>query len=170
MHPFETTLGPGPYKFIGVVSIRVSEHGTQLHGNVDTKTIKSGLGTCSHCSTAIMNCFIIETANKERFGVGCDCIRKVGLPYAEMTKVEVAEKLHERQLRKARVEKKAVDYRSRFKDLLVHFEEVLKSKPHPTPYHAEQGKTLFDYAQWLNDHSSDSAVPQAYKRVEILMK
>lgn len=103
MHPFERTLGPGPYSFVGVGKIHISEtFGARYIG----PTCDSGAGTCAHCGTGIVNIYVIKNANGQTFGVGSDCIGLLNLPMPEMTKIQKAKRAHNRALRLSRAEKK----------------------------------------------------------------
>lgn len=139
-HPFNRTLGPGPYKFIGVGKIQFSEtFGARYIG----PECERGAGTCAHCSTAIINIFVIETGEGRRFGVGSDCIAKVGLPEKIMTTVKRAELKLAKANRDALGNKKNAELQI----LIANNQDKFKAMPHPNKYHAEHGKTYLD---WLN--------------------
>ena len=153
-HPFESTLGAGPYRFVGSFSIiKPCENMPEGNYSQIAKTLHKnfvrGSGTCAHCGMAIMNVFQVETGNGEVYGVGCDCIMKVGMDAAELTKVEKAVKQHEKQLRLARKETKAAAAKAKLNDLLDNRAEELKKLPHP----CMRDKTLYDYAGWCRDNA-----------------
>lgn len=85
-HPFERTLGPGPYRFAGFFDLgaclaalnagNVEGYNNGL-ASLNALGLKSGGGTCSHCGMAIINIFIVKTGNGDLYGVGSDCIAKV---------------------------------------------------------------------------------------------
>ena len=73
LHPFEITIGPGPYKFIGVGRIVLDPRRGHVYNGPHCD---EGCGTCSHCSQAIMNIYVIQAGDGKNYGVGCDCIEK----------------------------------------------------------------------------------------------
>src|SRR5690348_498740 len=98
MHPFELTLGPGPYRYVGFGKIQVSE---TFGARYDGPEVERGAGTCAHCGMGIMNIYVVETSENKRFGVGSDCIMKAGMEAKELSKVERAVRDHKAQGRAA---------------------------------------------------------------------
>jgi hypothetical protein len=159
-HPFERTIGPGPYKYIGFGKIHFSEtFGARYIG----PECERGCGTCAHCGTAIMNIFVIQAGDGKNYGVGCDCIAGSTLPYEVKSAAEQGRLKYERKLRDERNQKK----RERQKDLdakeLHAFVSVwstpefqdskfviaFKRQPHPNEWMAkERGLSIFDYIEW----------------------
>lgn len=166
VHPFEMTLGLGPYKFIGIIEIKKGEYGTKLFGSVPVETVKRGLGTCAHCGHAIMSCFIIQIENGERFGVGSDCIHKAGLPYIELTKIQKIERERQRTQRAERKAKKGINARNALQEFISQNETSLKTKPHPS----RPNSTLLDYANWCIENSNDGGIVFALKKIKDLSK
>ena len=83
MHPFERSgLGVGPFRCIAAVSLpspSLAEKNPQAYQNAMRDLPRGvGLGTCAHCGLALINNFIIESADKHRFSVGCECVHKTG--------------------------------------------------------------------------------------------
>lgn len=146
-HPFHRTLGPGPYKFVGMVELRKTERGVTVSDPYLAKLVKTGIGTCSHCGTAIMNCCIVRTGNGELYGVGTTCIIKSAKKYEPElhTKVQLAKRELDKRRRQERENRKAEELRPQAKQLLEENLDLLNSTPHPSEYFASQGKTLFDY-------------------------
>lgn len=147
-HPFEKTLGLGPYKFVGEFTIKVGSMGVTTTARPHGKLIR-GAGTCAHCGMAIMNVFQVQIGNGDVYGVGCDCIRKVGLPAAEMSKIDRAERQHQRELRQARKANKEEAANVKLLDMIDNQAETLDKFPHP---HIN-GMSLLDYACWIRDHN-----------------
>src|ERR1700677_1659025 len=84
-HPFERTLGRGPYRFVcfydlGAVigALNAGNVAGYNNGLAMAPKVESGLGTCSHCGHAILNIFVVQTGDGKRYGVGSDCIEKCG--------------------------------------------------------------------------------------------
>lgn len=158
-HPFQRTLGPGPYKFIGAGRIAVSEtFGARYIG----PECEAGVGTCAHCGNGIMNIFVIETAEKRRFGVGSDCIMKAGMPAKELTAVQRAVRSHQAQLRDARKVAKGEAAREELKSLLEANSYRFSVLPHPSI----PSKTLLDYFNYCSERSSHGGLVLALKRAK----
>jgi hypothetical protein len=164
VHPFEKTLGPGPYKFLGSFSIvKPSEKcptGNYAEVNARVAAVGKfvrGAGTCAHCNMSIMNVFMVEIGNGEVYGVGCDCIEKVGLPAKEMTKVQREQREREKAQRKVRKANKIEKAREKLEELMESKGEEMKKLPHPSI----SGLSLFDYAVYLieNNCSALYALP-----------
>lgn len=160
VHPFVRTLGQGPYTFVGYFYID-KDAGAKGRPYYDAslvhKNFVRGAGTCAHCGQGILNIFQIQTGNGEVYGVGSDCIAKVGLPYRELTKVQLAEKAHQKKLRDARkAVKREAAAKARGEANAAAMEEFtalmqsgdLAKYPHPNEYLRGQGKTLQDYANF----------------------
>lgn len=157
VHPFERSIGDGPYHFVRFVRIIISEiAGAQVIGYCED--VEAGIGTCAHCGTAIMNCYVFSRGDGKKFAVGCDCIGKLNIPFSVKSEAEKARLAHERKLRWARNEKRrARDLDQKQKDLAA-FKELWslsvkvkaswQNQPHPIEYMATQGKTLHDYVIW----------------------
>lgn len=166
-HPFHDTLGPGPYRFVGMVEIKKTDRGTLVSDPELARATKSGIGTCAHCGTAIMNCCIIRVGNGELYGVGTTCILKSTKRYEPElhTKVQLAKrelekrKRHERKQRKE--DREVAELRPRAKELLEENLKFFKSESHPNTHLASQGKTLFDY---LNYTHKVEAILEGYSR------
>lgn len=79
-HVFEAAgLGRAPFRIINVEERRgplqwVDERGiTHITGSPGQP-----MGVCDYCGTGIAECWVIESADRKRFIVGCDCVRKTG--------------------------------------------------------------------------------------------
>lgn len=113
-HPFTTAgMGPAPFRFVGACSIPsnwlAGENPSAYNAALSAlpRHLKGGLGTCCHCGMAIMNVFIVRNADGDEYGVGCDCIEKVGdmkvVPAMKLAKAKM-----EREKRRAKAEAKRV--------------------------------------------------------------
>lgn len=145
LHPFERSIGPGPYKFVGLGKIHISEtHGARYIG----PTVERGCGSCAHCGTGILNIFVIRAGDGKNYGVGCDCILKSNLPYTIITQAEKAERARKNKLAALRRDKKrALDIKE-FRCLSWKLRRQCRKAPHPNKYFAEKGKTLRDYLKF----------------------
>jgi hypothetical protein len=87
LHPFEASLGPAPYRFAGffdlgrcLAALNAGNVGGYNNGlnELNSMGLKSGGGTCSHCGQAILNIYVVQNSLGEKYGVGSDCIAKLG--------------------------------------------------------------------------------------------
>jgi hypothetical protein len=118
------------------------------------KNFVTGAGTCAHCGHAILNICQVQIGNGEVYGVGTDCIEKVGLPVKELTAVQKAVRVHEKAKRVARKESKGNIARNEIRALIEANRDAFLAKPHPKM----KGMTLLDYANWVLEHSSDGGI------------
>lgn len=157
-HPFERTIGPGPYRFVDFfVIIKPSESCPM--GNYHMLPQDVSGGTCAHCGMGIMNNYVITRGDGKKFAVGSDCIAKVGLPVKELTAMEKAKKAHEKKLRDARKLKRQQAQKAKDDAYIEKFvatwnnpdfkpRESWARQPHPNAVLAARGKTLADYVDW----------------------
>lgn len=100
-HPFEIAgMGLGPYRFGGIIEMpNLSDEGASNFANSDPyreireAKLKAGAGTCACCGMAItVICVVIDGAG-DRWGVGSDCVEKIGEPaLCNAAKVAVAKR------------------------------------------------------------------------------
>jgi hypothetical protein len=142
-HPFTTTLGPGPYKYVGFGEIMFSEtFGAKYVGpGMDT-----GCGTCTHCGHAIVNIYIVQTAEGKRCGVGSDCIRKVNAEgdFTNMTDFERELKAQKRKAGRERRERQRLALKEKVIKLVKENEQALRA----IPFVRVQTRTAWDYCAW----------------------
>lgn len=65
IHPFENTIGPGPYKHLGSYDMGAALAHQQAFGDTaaafrDAPRLEAGMGTCSHCGHPILNIQIVS--------------------------------------------------------------------------------------------------------------
>ena len=85
-HPFYAAgFGEGPYYFVGCFDLAEATDSDSAanFGNMrgwlnDAPRLKAGMGTCACCGHAIMQICIVRTGNGDLYGVGSDCIEKLG--------------------------------------------------------------------------------------------
>jgi len=83
IHKFELAgLGKAPFRCVGMAQIpsaSLAEHNPEGYNNM-MKMVPSAYrcGTCSYCGQAIMHCYLIDSADGNKFSVGCECVRKTG--------------------------------------------------------------------------------------------
>lgn len=83
LHAFEKSgNGRAPFHCVGFAAIpspSLAEKNPSAYQNAMNDLPRGvGCGTCAHCGTAILNNFIIESSDDNRFVVGCDCVAKTG--------------------------------------------------------------------------------------------
>jgi hypothetical protein len=128
-HPFEKTLGPGPYRFLYVVTISVTEaRGTQVFNSSGDE---EGIGTCCHCGMGIMNCYVLLCGDGKKRAVGSDCIAKSNLPMPVRTAAEKARLKLEREKRKARKQARHLAALEETRALVDQHREALAKIRHP---------------------------------------
>jgi hypothetical protein len=135
-------LGEAPYKLLFVES---SSQG----------------GSCDYCSTFIKNFFWLESSDKKKFKVGCDCVHKSGdkglIDAAKVQKSRLnAEKRHLKQLSDAK----------RLVSLKEERSVQFSSLPHPNEYMTKKGKTLLDWWNYRISATSASRYRNLIKELE----
>lgn len=168
-HPFARTLGPGPYRFVGVFDLGACLSALNA-GNVDgynaglasAPRMDGGCGTCTHCGQGITFICIVQTGDGKRWGVGSDCIEKTGLPVKELTALEKAKRAHQKKLREARKSKKGEAAREEIRRLMVERGDEMRRIKHP----ARADMTLEDYARFTLQYSSDGGIVLALGRLK----
>lgn len=83
IHRFELAgLGKAPFRCVGLSQIpspTLAEHNPDAYNNaLRSLPPDFGCGTCHYCGQAIMNCYLIVSADGHKFAVGCECVRKTG--------------------------------------------------------------------------------------------
>jgi len=165
-HPFEKTLGAGPYRFVGAVQIRkptaTSMDNYKSCYDAAGPRFVTGMGTCAHCGMAIMNVFLVEIGNGDVFGVGCDCIGKVGMAPQEIRKVDATVK----KWNKEKQTLKAFNARADLEEMIESQAEVLGKLPHPMDF---EGKSLLDYAVYMDRCAGSAGKQRAVKVIKKAM-
>ena len=172
VHPFERTLGQGPYKFVGtfdlgavLACLNAGNIGGYNNGLAMAPKIERGLGTCSHCGKAITYICIVQIGDGKRFGVGSDCIEKVSLPQREMSMLRHAKLKHERELRQKRKAKKGDEARIELKQIIESHKDTMAKLPSPS----NPNRTMLDWASWCLERSNNGGVVIVLKRVKALL-
>lgn len=159
-HPFEKTLGAGPYKVVGFMSISGDKQkvGGDKHLTKHPQW-KGGCGTCQHCGMAIMEICVVRVGNGDLHGIGTTCVLKTHMPKAEQVAVE--------NWVKARQSEKRADLYNRKKNAVAEAinrrAEELKLMPHPSEYFATRGRTYLDYCEFAVKGNWKSTVNNLYK-------
>lgn len=159
IHPFEKAgLGKAPFRYVGIEAQEIS-HGERVIGSVGgcAVTTKPG-GTCAYCGQYIVNMFVVESADGQRFHVGCDCIRKVDCDLSAKVDKDV------KKMKKAREVNRIKEARENLPQA-----HGLRNQPHPNPYQASQGKSLWHYAEWLFKNGGTAGKLRAARMVEAAM-
>ena len=126
IHVFQSAgLGVGPFKF---------NHVTAEGGH------------CQYCATAILWRFYLTGSDGRTFYVGSDCVMKTG-DAGLMRVVDAEVKRRMAEARKRNDTAKLDALRAALTDPAV--QAVIASKPHPNAWHAQQGKTMWDYVLFM---------------------
>lgn len=158
-HPFEQAgLGKAPFRYIGIEHQEIA-HDERVLGSVGgcLLTTKPG-GTCAYCGQYILNMFNVESADGQRFHVGCDCIMKVDTKLGKLVEKDA------KALKKHRESERIATARVNLEKAVV-----FRDSPHPNPWHASQGKTLYDYLQWMLLHGGHTSQLQIARRIEKIL-
>lgn len=167
VHAFERAgLGKAPFRFVGpedqdlCYGERILNRAEYERTGIRCAT-KPG-GSCAYCGTYIVVMCNVESADGRSFHVGTDCIEKVGT--AGMRRV-VNETMAKRRRAKA-AGKRAKD-RETLTALLADdsVRALLASKPHPSKWGADNGRTLLDWAEWMLSNGGGQAHAKAIKAV-----
>ncbi len=125
-HAFEQKgLGAAPFQFVRVIRN------------------KKTTGRCASCGKAIANECVVKSADGKEFTVGKDCVRKTGDFGLGATIEAEFKKLEE-------LERTAVIVQAEKLLAMDVVMAAIKAKPHPSPFHASQGKTLMDWVAFAN--------------------
>ena len=157
IHPFELAgLGKAPFRYVGIEFQEIS-HGERVIGSIGGCAITTQPGgTCAFCGHFILNMFNVESSDGQRFHVGCDCIHKVGDP--KLSKAVTAD---EKKMKSSREDRRIAEAQAALPNAFK-----LQMSPHPTPYQAQQGKTLANYCEWLFSNAGRSGKLRAARMVE----
>lgn len=161
IHPFARAgMGRGPWKFSGTFKMpdkTLAEANPQAYNNQlkHAPDLKFGLGTCACCGMAIMNVFVVKDADGDRWGVGCDCILKLGRQFSDEDNQELVrsvklskrnadnQKWYEKRVAALYADKATIDAMIAAGDL-----DGMDKAPHPKI----PGKTMRDYIDWMIEH------------------
>ena len=157
IHAFEQAgLGKAPFRYVGMLHQEIS-YGERVIGSAGgiPITTKPG-GTCDYCGKYIVNIFNVESSDGHKFHVGCDCIQKVG--DAGLTKLVKAD------VKKMKAAREAARIAQAKADLPKAYS--LQGQPHPSSYHAGEGKTLAHYCEWLLKNGGTSGKLRACRMIE----
>ena len=176
IHPFQRTLGDGPYTFVGTFDLGSIVAALQA-GNVDAYNnglamaprLEAGMGTCAHCCHAISFICVVKTGDGKLYGVGSDCIAKVGLPVKELTKLEKQLRDRAKAKRAAARVAKGNKARNEVSSLILTHGDAMKAIHHPSSRKdipMENGRSLLSYAEWVVEHSNDGGIVFALKRIQ----
>lgn len=128
-------------------------------------TTSNAFGACEYCGTGITGHYIIESADKKRFCVGSECVRRTEEPA-----LISALKRYESKNRDEAKRLKRVANREEGVRLIGQFEDVLKGLPHPHAGMAASGRTLYDYYHWgiAENHFGDAGIKAGLGRIKEL--
>ncbi len=169
MHPFELAgLGQAPFRYVGIQDQNISYGmATGKINGIEIST-KPG-GTCAYCGTGIVNLFNIESADGNRFHVGCECVRKTG-DTVLIRQVDDDKRKMESARRK---EKKEANLSARLEELRTWFRanrHLVAQIPHPNLFRAGEGETYLNYLDWIEENTTTNGKISAYFRAQEFLK
>lgn len=123
------------------------------------------ISSCDYCGTPIQQICTIQDSRRHVFKVGNVCVEKTGdRGLIDPVKEQVARL--RREAKKAKDEARIEAAKAK----LPEVKSVLNSHPHPFAYHAEQGRTLLNYVEWLFENGTKTGCVRAAKIVEQSLK
>lgn len=160
-HPFNNA-GVAPFSFAGYAE-RLYYPVKWADGSPNTAYPPMAGGTCAHCGTAIRGAYIIRDASGKEFDVGSQCVEKLSVEPKVISAAMAKKRQVDRQKRHA---KAATDLQSLKPDFDAAKEGLCKL-PHPYAYFAEQGRTLWDYYDYLIQPRNSDVTNAKYMRAAI---
>lgn len=99
-HPFSYTIGEGPYRLVDFFALILPSETNQGRNNfhLAPKNLKGGCGTCAHCGRGIINNYIVQNYEGDRFAIGSECVEKCNVE-GQFENMSVFEK-QQRQLKR----------------------------------------------------------------------
>jgi hypothetical protein len=172
-HPFGESLGPAPYRFIGVFQMpaKGSDHFTQQAGLLCREWSLKGIGGCHHCGTGIVDHFVIRTGDGAHHAVGSTCIAKVQKESGLIPKTAAAAKRAKRDLdrvkRHAREAAQLITLTAIMADPATA--AALGAMPHSRgfkDFKTGVALTAWDDAQWMFSNAGASGKGKLLKRIQ----
>jgi len=148
IHPWEKAgLGVAPFRFVGMSEkVYVAAPGCP----------EQPAGTCDYCGNGIRYVYHVESADGRRFGVGCDCIRKLDREcLVNATDFERQVAAQKRKLRQAQTAARRAKDEARIAaafaliDSRPDIQQAFAARPHPFEAMAKEGQTFADYVDWM---------------------
>lgn len=165
-HKFEKAgLGKAPFRLIRVVERRGPYRELDKNGmptGLEIGAPGQPMGCCKYCYTGIATCYVIESADGNRFDVGCECVRKVG----DAGLIKTINK-HKSRAAKAREEQRIGDMRDRL-TMDDDLRAFLASKPHPKQW--LNTMNLLDSVEWMMKNAGHAGRIKTVRLIEKLEK
>lgn len=166
VHCFEEAgLGKAPFRFVGCKSYAGNGE-TRIvdqRGGVTTSTTPGT--SCAFCGTYIVEAYVIESADRKRFNVGCDCVYKTGdFGLVNLVK-KAANKLH--------TEKRHIREAAKIAQLMAEIEankEALSALPGMNDWAVKHDKNAYDHALEMASYSGNAGKLKWLKMALDLLK
>lgn len=145
-HPFERAgLGPAPFRFLGM-----SE---SVYQAAPGAPVQPG-ASCNYCGQAIRYVFHIMNANGGGFDVGSECVRRThGSGSAIVRAADRALRDFQYLRRKEREQERI----GKAREILASRPDYGRNRPHPSAWHARNGRTRRDYIDWIMEFGGNRA-------------
>ena len=149
IHRFEAAgLGKAPFRFIGVetnsdraaLNREAESNGLMFTTNYCT--------SCDFCGMAINDAYRLQSADGNRFKVGCECVKKTG-DAGIVRQIDETRKRLAREKRHAREAARIVEGKA----WIVANRARLEATPHPDKQRAARGDTLASMLDWFFTHA-----------------
>lgn len=168
VHKFERAgLGQAPFRCVGFSEERGPIRRALPNGvMMEIGSPGQPMGTCDYCGQGIANVFHILSADGRRFKVGCDCVQKTG----DAGLVKVVSKQANKIRREATAKRNAERIAALRAELAADYKltDLLKSRPHPLAWRAEQGDTRLDWVTWMLKNSGETGRMKVVRWVDKL--
>jgi len=159
MHPWEIAgHGKAPFRCIGVER-RVGP--IDLGNGMSCGAPGQPMGTCDVCGQGIADCYLIRSADRKQFIVGCDCVRKTLEEYEDRTL--------DREVRRYRLDLEHAKTDARIaaaRERLPSVWGTLAAQPHPYDVQRERGLTMADFCTWMLAHAGRAGKVKAARIIE----
>lgn len=148
-HIFEAAgLGRAPFRVVG--------HDRLVCAAAAGGPARPG-GSCDYCGTAIVDAYLISSADGARFKVGSDCVEKTGDRGMRLAVRRLA-----RERDATRADERIEAARARIQEVAG----TLRSQPHPRAWAAARGLTRLDWAEWMLENAGRAGRLQAARWIE----
>jgi len=162
IHPFErANLGKAPFRVVGNYVAKYQA--------CPGAPIQPG-AACDYCGTGIMDVYVVRSADKREFEVGCDCVARVRQECAGTDFEREARKMHDEINRiKRQAKHAAVDARvARVAALVEAHREELAEIVQPARYLGGRDQSVLRWAEWMLGHAGRKGKVEVCRRIEAI--
>jgi len=170
----QTTARPHQWEYagLGLAPFRYSGMEEKWFGGGTSGIPRKPGSSCDACGQSIAIVCWIESADGQRFKVGCDCVRKVDNARNKRAAEPVVVAM-DRDRRKLQADKRHAREDTKLEAGLAMINEnrdLLASMPHPMKQWAERGQTLLDQVDWFLRSAGTTGKLRIIREVEAALK